>query len=177
MLPCEQDHVHCITRRLPIEVANALSHSGYWLSKSRSEPDHLLSIYGNETTQNWPCKCSLQVVIIRARLTRFFWADTDVSQFSFPIPIFLYYSSSIYFTSWGKITTPGAVLPSAKHFQTTAERHYSVYFSSGHINKENNFTSYNYFMRQDIYSWIYFATSWTWLAELVTWQVWTAWLS
>jgi len=37
-------------------------------------------------------------------------------------------------------------LPSAKHFQTTAERHYSAYFSSGHINKENNFTSCNYFM-------------------------------
>jgi len=43
-------------------------------------------------------------------------------------------------------------LPSAKQFQTTAERHYSAYFSSGHINKENNFTSYNYFMRQDIHS-------------------------
>jgi len=43
-------------------------------------------------------------------------------------------------------------LPSAKHFQTIAERHYSAYFSSGHINKENNFTSYNNFMRQDIHS-------------------------
>jgi len=31
--------------------------------------------------------------------------------------------------------TPGAILPSAKHFQTTAERHYRAYFSSGHINK------------------------------------------
>jgi len=43
-------------------------------------------------------------------------------------------------------------LPSAKNFQTIAERHYSAYFSSGHINKENNFTSYNYFMRQNIHS-------------------------
>jgi len=40
----------------------------------------------------------------------------------------LYYLSSIYFASRGKITTPGAILPSAKHFQTTAERHYSAYF-------------------------------------------------
>jgi len=63
--------------------------------------------------------------------------------------IFLYYSSSFYFASWGKITTLGAILPSAKHFQTTAERHHSVNFSSGHMHKENNFTSYNYFMRQD----------------------------
>jgi len=68
-------------------------------------------------------------------------------------------------------------LPSAKHFQTTAERHYSAYFSSGHMNKENNLTSYNYFGRQNIYSWSYFATSRTCLAELVTWQVWKAWLS
>jgi len=32
-------------------------------------------------------------------------------------------------------------------------------------------------MRQNIHSWSYFATSRTCLAELVTWQVWTAWLS
>jgi len=61
-----------------------------------------------------------------------------------PIPIF-YYSifhylylvllSSTDFASWGKITIPGAILPSAKHFQTTAERHYSAYFPSGHIKK------------------------------------------
>jgi len=31
-------------------------------------------------------------------------------------------------------------------------------------------------VRQNTHSWSYFATSWTWLAELVTWQVWTAWL-
>jgi len=54
----------------------------------------------------------------------------------YPMPIFLYYSSSIYFASWGKITAPGAILPSAKYFQTTAERHYSAYFSSGHIKKK-----------------------------------------
>jgi len=54
-----------------------------------------------------------------------------------------------YFAS---LTTPAASLPSAKHFQTTAERHYSAYFSSGHMNKENNFTSCNCFMRQDIHS-------------------------
>jgi len=86
----------------------------------------------------------------------FFWADTDVFQFSLPISdadtdIFVLLSS-IYFVSWGKITTPGAILPSVKHFQTTAERHYSAYFASGHINKENNFTSYTYFMRQDVQS-------------------------
>ena len=52
-----------------------------------------------------------------------------------PIPIFLYYSSSIYFASWGKITTPGAILPSAKHFQTATERYFSAYFSSGFIKK------------------------------------------
>jgi len=65
---------------------------------------------------------------------------------------FLYYSSSICFASWGKMMTPGAILPSVKHFQTTAERHYSAYFSSAHINQANNFTSYNYFMRQNIRS-------------------------
>ena len=41
-------------------------------------------------------------------------------------------------------------MASAKHFQTTVERHYSTFFSSGHINKENNLTSYNNFMRQNI---------------------------
>jgi len=30
-------------------------------------------------------------------------------------------------------------LPSGKHFQTTAERHYSAFFSLSHIYKENNF--------------------------------------
>jgi len=58
LVPPERDHVPFITRRLPVEVANALARSGRWLSKSRSEPDHSLSIYGNETTQNWPCKRS-----------------------------------------------------------------------------------------------------------------------
>jgi len=39
-------------------------------------------------------------------------------------------------------------------------------------------TSSVYFaLRQNIHSWSYFAISWTWLAELVTWQVWTGWLS
>jgi len=37
---------------------NALARLGRWRSKSRSEPDHLLSIYGNATTQNWQCKRS-----------------------------------------------------------------------------------------------------------------------
>jgi len=68
-------------------------------------------------------------------------------------------------------------LPSAKHFQTIAKKHYSAFFSLGHINKDSNFTSYNYFIRQNIHSWSYFVTSQTWLAEVVTWQVWTAWLS
>ena len=56
LVPCERGHVHFITRRLPVEVANALACSGCWLGKLRSETDHSLSIYGNETTQNWPCK-------------------------------------------------------------------------------------------------------------------------
>jgi len=87
----------------------------------------------------------------RARLVSFFWADTDTDVFHcrYPMPIFLHYSNSTYFASWDKIATPGAILPSGKHFQTTAERHYSAYFSSDHINKQNHFTSYNYFMRQD----------------------------
>ena len=123
----------------------------------------------------------------RARPISFFGPIPMFFDFHCRYPIFLYYSSSIYFASWGKITTPGAILPSAKHFQSTAERHYSAYCPSGHINKENNFTSYNYVMRQNIHccfalrqnihSWSYFATSRTWLAELLTWQVWTAWLS
>jgi len=33
-----------------------------------------------------------------------------------------------------------------------AERHYSAFFSSGHINKENSFTSHNHFMKQNIHS-------------------------
>ena len=87
---------------------------------------------------------------------RLFWADTDVFHFSLLISnadtdIF-YYSSSVCFVSWGKINTPGAILPSAKHFQTTAKRHYRAFFYSGHINKVNNFTSYNHFMRQNIHS-------------------------
>ena len=43
-----RDHAHFINRRLLVEVANALARSRCWLSKSRSEPDHSLSIYGNE---------------------------------------------------------------------------------------------------------------------------------
>jgi len=65
----------------------------------------------------------------------FFWADTDVFQFSMLITdadtnIFVLLKQNR-----GKKNTPGALLPSAKHFQTTVERHYShsVYFSSGHI--------------------------------------------
>jgi len=40
LVPRERDYVHFITRRLPVEVANTLSHSGRWLRKSCSEPDH-----------------------------------------------------------------------------------------------------------------------------------------
>jgi len=56
------------------------------------------------------------VIWTRARPIRIFWADTDIFQFPLLISmsIFLYYSSSIYFASWGKITTPGAILPSAE---------------------------------------------------------------
>jgi len=43
-----RDHVHFITRRLLVEVANVLARSGCSLNKTCSEPDHLLSIYGNE---------------------------------------------------------------------------------------------------------------------------------
>ena len=64
LAPRERDHVHYITRRLPVEVDNALARSGRWITKSRSEPDHLLSIYGNETTQNWPCKRSKSHALI-----------------------------------------------------------------------------------------------------------------
>jgi len=66
-----------------------------------------------------------------------------------PIPTFLYYSSSIYFASRGKITTLGALLLSAKHFQTTAERHHSAHFSSGHIKIISQVTI---ILRQDIHS-------------------------
>jgi len=58
LVPCDRDHVHFKTRRLPVEMANALAYSGCWLSKSRSEPDYLSSVCGNKTTQNWPCKRS-----------------------------------------------------------------------------------------------------------------------
>ena len=58
LVPRERDHVYFTTRRPSVEVANALARSGRCLSKSSSEPDHLLSVYGNETTQNWPCKRS-----------------------------------------------------------------------------------------------------------------------
>ena len=82
--------------------------------------------------------------------------------------------------------TPGAILPSAKHFQTTAERHHIVFFSSGHIKKIISQVTIILWGKiyapvlhceQNIHFWSYFATSQTWLAELVTWQVWTAWLS
>jgi len=58
LVPGERDHVHFITRRLPVEVANALARLGRWLSTTRSETDHLLSTYGKETTENYPCKRS-----------------------------------------------------------------------------------------------------------------------
>jgi len=74
LVPRERDHVHFITRRLPVEVANALARWGRWLSKSRSEPDHSLSIYGNETTQNWPCKRSKwEHHTVRCGFLRDFW--------------------------------------------------------------------------------------------------------
>jgi len=95
---------------------------------------------------------SLCVLHTRAWPIRFFWVDTNVFQFSLPISdIFVLLKQSL-FCLMRQNNTPGALLPSAKHFQTTAERHYSGYFSSGHINKENNFTNYNHFMRQDIHS-------------------------
>jgi len=84
-------------------------------------------------------------VLSRARPIRFFWAETNVFHFSLPISNIFDYLSSIYFASWGKINTPGVILPSATHFHITAERHDSAFISSGHINKENNFTSYNYY--------------------------------
>jgi len=57
---------------------------------------------------------------------KFFWADTDV--FHFSLPIFLYYSSSIYILPQETENTSKAILPSAKHFPTTAEKHYSAFF-------------------------------------------------
>ena len=71
LVPRKRDHVHFITRRLPVEVANALARSGHWLSKSLSEPDHSLSIYGIETTQNWPCKRSICPVVVTLNLVLF----------------------------------------------------------------------------------------------------------
>jgi len=58
LVPGERDHILFITWRHPVQVVNASARSGWWLSKSRSEPDNSLSIYGNEPTQNWPCKRS-----------------------------------------------------------------------------------------------------------------------
>jgi len=89
------------------------------------------------------------VVIAGAQLIRFFG---PILMFLLLMLIFLSYSYNMYFASQGKINTPGAILPSAKHFQTTTKKHFC-------INKKNNFTSYNYFMRQNIHSWSYFATS------------------
>jgi len=56
------------------------------------------------------------------------------------IPIFFITQAVSILPHGGKITTPGGILPSAKHFQTTAERHYSAHFSSGHIKKISQIT-------------------------------------
>jgi len=53
LVPHDRAHVLFTTRRLPVQVANASARSGRWLSKSRSEPNNSLSIYGNEPTQDW----------------------------------------------------------------------------------------------------------------------------
>jgi len=82
-----------------------------------------------------------RVIMARARPIRFFWADTD---------IFVLLKQYL-FCFMRQNKHPGAILPSAKHFQTAAKRHSRAFFSSDHINKENNFTSYNYFMRQNIH--------------------------
>jgi len=39
-------HVRFVIRRFAVELVNALARSVRWLSKSRSKPDHSLSIYG-----------------------------------------------------------------------------------------------------------------------------------
>jgi len=97
------------------------------------------------------------VLCFRARPISFVWTDTDVFQIFIAdiqcrYRYFCITQAVSILPHEVKITTPGAILPSAKHFQTIAERHYSAYFSSGHINKENNFTSYNYFMWQNMHS-------------------------
>ena len=70
LVPRERDHVLFTTRRLPVQVANASARSGCWLSKSRSEPDNSLSTYGNEPTQNWPCKRGKSAAPGRSRIFR-----------------------------------------------------------------------------------------------------------
>jgi len=65
----------------------------------------------------------------------------------------------------------------------------TVHFLSGHISKKIN-TQVTFMKKQivkqalcilpheqNIHSWNYFASSRTWLAELLTWQAWAAWLS
>jgi len=96
--------------------------------------------------KNPPLPHALQVAFFlsfttSARPIRFFLGRYE--GFSLPIPIFLYYSRNIYFASRGKINTPGAILPSAKHFQTTAERHC-------HIKKI--ISQVTIILRQNIYS-------------------------
>jgi len=49
----------------------------------------------------------------------FFIADTD---------IFVVLKQYIFCVMRQNRYTPGAILPSAKHFQTTAERQYNAYF-------------------------------------------------
>ena len=87
---------------------------------------------------------------------KFFWTNVDVFHFSLPISdadtdIFLLLKQYLFWLM-RQNKHPGAILPTVKHFKSAAERHCSAFFSSGHINKENNFTSYNYFTRENIHS-------------------------
>jgi len=131
-------------------------------------------------------------MFVRARLIRFFWADTDVFPFSLPISdadtyIFVLLKQYLFCLvrqnnhSWGYFALSQTfsnyswkTLQCIFSFRPHEQR---KWFHKLQLFYEARYILLLCLVKQNIHSWSYFATSQTWLAELVTWQVWTAWLS
>ena len=91
--------------------------------------------------------------VITARLIRFFWADTDDFQFSLPISdndIFVLLKQYL-FCLMRQNNHSWSYFAFSQTFSNYSWKTLQCIFFFG-PHKENNFSSYNYFMRQDIHS-------------------------
>jgi len=126
----------------------------------------------------------------RARLVSFFWADTDTDVFQFSLPIsdadifallkqYLFCLMRQNSHSWSYFAfrqtfsnyswkTLQCIFFFRPHKQTKSFHKLQLFYEA-----RWRYTLLLCLVRQNIHSWSYFTTSRTWLAELVTWHVWT----